>query len=68
MAHYHRRSNVETTFSALKRKFGTAVRAKKCTSQVNEVLTKILCHNLACLVHEIHELNVDRSARRGVRG
>jgi transposase len=58
-AHYHRRSNVETTFSALKRKFGTAVRAKKCTSQINEVLTKILCHNLACLVHEIHELNID---------
>jgi transposase len=58
-SHYHRRSNVETTFSALKRKFGTAVRAKNTTAQANEVLAKILCHNLACLVHEIHELNID---------
>jgi transposase len=58
-SHYHRRSNVETTFSALKRKFGTAVRAKNTTAQANEVLAKILCHNLACLVHEIHELGID---------
>lgn len=56
--HYHKRSNVEATFSAIKRKFGGSVRSKKYESQVNEVLAKILCHNLVVLVHEIHELGI----------
>jgi transposase len=56
---YHLRSNVETTFSALKRKLGSFVRAKGETAQVNEVLAKILCFNLSCLVHEMHELGID---------
>ena len=47
LAHYHKRSNVESTFSAIKRKFGGAVRSKRFTAQVNEVLCKILCHNLS---------------------
>jgi transposase len=59
LAHYHRRSNVESTFSAVKRKFGGTVRSKLPAAQVNEVLLKCLCHNLTCLVHSIHELNVD---------
>ena len=29
LAHYHLRSNVESTFSAIKRKFGDTVRAKR---------------------------------------
>ena len=28
LAHYHKRSNVESTFSMVKRKFGSSVRAK----------------------------------------
>jgi len=56
---YHLRSNVETTFSSIKRKFGGAVRAKNQQAQFNEVLAKVLCHNLACLVHEIHELGIE---------
>ena len=56
--HYHQRSNVETTFSMIKRKFGGAVRSKLHTSQVNEVLCKVLCHNLAVLVHEMFELGI----------
>jgi transposase len=58
LAHYHRRSNVETTFSMVKRKFGGSVRSKNFTAQVNEILCKILCHNLAVLVHAVHELGV----------
>jgi transposase len=58
LAHYHKRSNVETTFSAIKRKFGPAVRSKRLTAQVNEILCKILCHNLACLVHAMYELGI----------
>ena len=53
LAHYHQRSNVEATFSALKRKFGGAVRSKLPVAQRNEVLAKALCFNLATLVHEM---------------
>lgn len=59
LAHYHRRSNVESTFSAVKRKFGGSVRSKLPAAQKNEVLLKCLCHNLSMLVHSIHELGVD---------
>src|SRR5262249_34307568 len=42
LAHYHRRSNVESTFSAVKRKFGGSVRARLPDAQLNEVLLKCL--------------------------
>jgi len=29
------------------------------TAQVNEVLRKALCHNLAVLVHAMHELGIE---------
>jgi transposase len=58
LAHYHQRSNVESTFSSIKRKFGGAVRSKRFSAQVNEVLCKVLCHNLSMLVHAMHELGV----------
>jgi transposase len=61
LAHYHQRSNVETTFSMVKRKFGSSVRAKVFPAQVNEVLLKCLCHNLSVLVHAIHELGIEPS-------
>lgn len=55
LQHYHRRSNVESTFSAMKRKFGDSVRSKTPTAQRNEMLLKVLCHNIVCVIHEIHE-------------
>ena len=55
---YHKRSNVETTFSMIKAKFGGAVRAKTPVAQVNEVLAKILCHNIVVLVQSMFELGV----------
>jgi len=45
LAHYHKRSNVETAFSMIKAKFGDAVRSKSDSGQLNEVLCKVLCHN-----------------------
>jgi len=59
MMHYHRRSNVETTFSMIKRKFGERLRSKTHTAQVNEVLCKVLCHNLCVLVQSMYELDVE---------
>jgi transposase len=59
MEHYHKRSNVETTFSMIKRKFGERLRSKTETAQVNEVLCKVLCHNLCVLVQSMYELGVE---------
>jgi hypothetical protein len=55
---YHKRSNVESTFSAIKRKFGDSVLSKTDTAMVNEVLCKILCHNLTCLIQEQETLGI----------
>jgi transposase len=59
LAHYHRRSNAETTMWMIKSKFGGAVRSKLPTAQINEVLAKVLCHNLACIVHAITEFGIE---------
>jgi transposase len=58
MAHYHKRSNVEATFSMIKRVFGDRVRSRTPVAQGNEVLLKVLCHNIRVLVHEMYELGV----------
>lgn len=58
-AHYHKRSNVETTFSMIKAKFGGSVRSKTDTAMKNECLVKVLCHNLCVLIQEMHELGID---------
>jgi hypothetical protein len=50
--HYHKRSNVESTFSAVKRKFGPMVMSRSDAGMVNEVLCKLLCHNLTCVIME----------------
>jgi transposase len=58
LSHYHKRSNVETTFSMIKRKFGDSLRSKSDTGQVNEVLCKVIAHNLCVLIACIHELGL----------
>jgi|ERR1043166_565117 transposase len=58
MMHYHKRSNVETTFSMIKGKFGERLRSKTNTAQVNEVLCKILCHNLCCVIQSMYEFGI----------
>ena len=57
--HYHKRSNVETAFSMIKMKFGASVKAKTPVAQVNEVLCKVLCHNICCLIQSIYELGLE---------
>jgi transposase len=56
---YHLRSNVESTFSAVKRKFGDSVRSKGDTAMVNEVLCKLLCHNLCVCIAAWYELGIE---------
>jgi transposase len=59
LQHYHKQSNAETTFSMIKAKFGEVVRAKMPVAQVNEVLCKVLCHNICCLIQSIYELGIE---------
>jgi transposase len=58
LAHYHKRSNVESTISAVKRKFGDSVISKTDTAMVNEVLCKLVCQNLTCLIQEQETLGI----------
>ena len=59
LAHYHKWSNVETAFSMIKAKFGDAVRSKSDVGQLNEVLCKVLCHNICVLIQAIHILGIE---------
>jgi hypothetical protein len=43
----------------IKGKFGDAVRSKSNDGQVNEVLCKVLCHNICVLIQSIHELGIE---------
>lgn len=59
LARYHQRSNVETVFHMIKSKFGDGLLGKTERAQDNEVLCKVLAHNLCVLVHAFHELGID---------
>jgi transposase len=56
--HYHKRSNAETVFHMIKTKFKDNLRSKSKTAQVNELLLKILCHNICVVIQEINELGL----------
>jgi hypothetical protein len=43
----------------IKMKFGGAVRSKTPVAQVNEVLCKVLCHNICVLIQSIYELGLE---------
>ena len=58
LQHYHKRSNIETTFAMIKAKFGSSVRSKTPAAQVNEVLAKVLCHNIVVLIHSMYGLGI----------
>ena len=55
MEHYHKRSNIEATNAAIKRKFGETLKSKNPTAQVNELLAKIIAYNLTVVIHEMYE-------------
>ncbi|HVS34977.1 MAG TPA: transposase [Gemmataceae bacterium] len=56
---YHRRSNIESVFSAVKRVYGDSVRSKTPTAMKNEVLAKLVCHNISQLIHLMYELGIE---------
>lgn len=58
MKHYHKRSNCETVFHMIKAKFRDNIRSKDKTAQCNEILLKILCHNICVVIQEINGLGI----------
>jgi transposase len=58
LTHYHKRSNIETCFHMIKSKFGQRLRSKSMTAQINELLCKVLCHNLCVVIQSMFELDV----------
>ncbi len=67
MVHYHKRSNVESTMSMIKGKFGDSLRSKSDVGQINEALSKILCHNICVLIQAEHELGIEPNKCAGFR-
>ena len=59
LSRHHLRSNVESTFSMVKAKFGDGVRSKCDTAMKNEVLAKFVCHNICCLISAMYEVGID---------
>ena len=51
--------NVESTVMMVKTKFGDSVRSKTEVAAKNEVLSKMLCHNICCLISAMYELGIE---------
>ena len=58
-ARYHKRSNVETTFGAIKAKFGENLKSKKWVAQGNELFCKILAYNITVLIAQMYESGIE---------
>lgn len=58
MKHYMKRNNVETTFGAIKQKFGETLKGKTYTGQVNELLLKIIAYNITQLIRAEYTHNI----------
>ena len=51
--HYHKRSNVESAFGAIKMKLGETIKSKNLIAQQNELLAKVLAYNICVLIKEL---------------
>jgi len=58
LQHYHLRSNIESTNNMIKSKTTDLVRSKDKVAQINEVLLKVLCHNICVLISAMFELGI----------
>lgn len=59
---YHRRSNSESTNSAIKRVLGEALLSKNQLSRMSELLAKILAYNIAVVIKQSHLHGFEPSA------
>ncbi len=59
MKKYHLRSNAESSFSALKRLFGSSLRSKSDRTMRNELLARVVGYNITCVIHEMYKMGVN---------
>jgi len=59
MRKYHQRSNAESSFSALKRLFGSSLRSKSERTMRNELLARVVGYNITCVIHEMYKMGVN---------
>lgn len=69
--HYHKRSNAESVFHMIKRKFGMHLFCRNEIAQTNELLCKCLAHNICVLIKEYYKLDkmikFDQCSKKVVR-
>ena len=58
-SHYNLRSTLESSFMALKSKFGDTLKGKNFVSQTNELLCKVIAYNIVAVIGEMHTLRID---------
>ncbi len=58
---YHKRSNVESTFHMIKQKFGSYLMTKTYPANTNEILCKVVAHNICCLIAAYFELKLKKA-------
>lgn len=63
LKHYHKRSNVESTFAAIKKKLGESLGSKDPIAQQNELLCKVLIHNIQILIQASFERGIPLPGR-----
>lgn len=55
---YHLRSNVETVFSMMKTTLMDGLNCRKAVSQKNELLIRVVCHNLGVIIDSIFKWDI----------
>src|SRR3989344_6689829 len=58
---YHKRSNVESTFHMIKQKFNGFLMTRTYTANTNEILAKVVAHNICCLISAYFELKLKKA-------
>lgn len=59
LEHYHKRSNVESVFSSVKRKFGDSIRSRTDAAMKNEAFCKFICHNICVIIQQQVEMGLE---------
>ncbi|MCI4334206.1 MAG: hypothetical protein L3K04_01005 [Thermoplasmata archaeon] len=58
LAQYYKREHVESTFAAIKKKLGETLSSRDPNAQVNELLCKVLVHNIQILIQASFERGI----------
>jgi hypothetical protein len=59
LIHGHKRSNVESTFTMIRSKHGDSLHSDGKPAMRNEILAKLVCHDLCCLTSAMYEMGIN---------